>query len=219
MSNETTVFIVDDDQAARESVRALVEAMGLTAELFVSAREFLDAYDRSQPGCLVTDLCMLGMTGVELQETLINMGIRIPTIVISGFADVPVTVEAMKRGALTLLEKPCSGTELCDAIRKAIAQDIQNRAAQSRRAEIAKRFDSLTKEEREILDLVVAGTPNKVIATKLDIGLRTVESRRHRIFRKMQAGSLAELIQLTMEVQGDSSTLQPASSSDDRMLP
>jgi FixJ family two-component response regulator len=201
MTEEATVFVVDDDKASRESIRSLLWPMGVKTELYSSAEEFLDAYDPSRPGCLVTDLRMLGMSGVELQEKLNRMGISIPTIVISAYADVPVTVRAMQQGALTLLEKPCRGTELWDAIRKGLEQDAQTRKGESHRREIKQRLESLTDQEREVLDLVLSGTLNKVIAKRLDIGLRTVEARRKSIFKKMQAGTVAELVQLVMQVR------------------
>jgi FixJ family two-component response regulator len=202
MTEQATVFVVDDDQASRESVRSLVGPMGVRSELFSSAEEFLEAYDPSRPGCLVTDLRMLGMSGVELQEKLNSMGIRIPTIVMSAYADVPVTVRAMQQGAMTLLEKPCRGMELWDAIRKALRQDAQTRQAESNRREIKQRLETLTDQEREVLDLVVSGDLNKVIAKKLDVSLRTVEARRKRIFEKTQTSTVAELVQLVMEVRG-----------------
>jgi FixJ family two-component response regulator len=199
-----TVFVVDDDPASRESVRALVDPMGVRTELYASAEEFLEAYDPSRTGCLVTDLRMLGMSGVELQQKLNDRGVRLPTIVVSAYADVPVTVRAMQQGALTVLEKPCRDTELWDAIRKALEQDARTRSQFLRRREIARRFEALTDGERKILDLIVQGTSNKTIAHRLDMGLRTVESRRKSIFTKTQTASVAELVELVVRTRDES---------------
>ena len=201
MNEEATVFVVDDDEASRESVRSLVEPMGVRTELFASAEEFLETYDPARPGCLVTDLKMLGMSGVELQEQLNSRKITIPTIVISAFADVPVTVRAMQQGALTLLEKPCRGMELWNAIEKALEQDRLNRKDEAQRRDTARQLRSLTAQEKEVLDLIVTGVPNKAIANRLDIGLRTVESRRSNIFRKMGVDTVATLVSAVTKVQ------------------
>lgn len=203
MIEGTTVFVVDDDEASRDSVRCLVEPMGVAVELFPSAEEFLDAYDPSRPGCLVTDLRMLGMSGLDLQEELSRRGIRIPTIVMSGYADVPVTVRAMQQGALTLLEKPCRGMELWDAIQKALELNQKTHAENARRREIENRLQTLTEQEQQILEAIVEGTPNKAIANTLDVSLRTVEARRKCIFQKMKTHSVAELVQAVMEVRSD----------------
>ena len=203
MIKGTTVFVVDDDEAGRDSVRCLVEPMGVEVGLFASAEEFLDAYDPSQPGCLVTDLKMLGMSGLELQHELNRQGINIPTIVMSAYADVSVAVRAMQQGALTLLEKPCRGMELWDAIQKALDVDQETREENERRREIEERLQTLTTQEREILESIVEGMPNKAIAKNLDISLRTVEARRKSIFQKMKTHSVAELVQAVMEVRTD----------------
>jgi len=198
MLEGATVFVVDDDDGSRKSVRCLVEPMGVAVELFSSAEEFLDAYDPSQPGCLVTDLRMLGMSGLDLQEELKRRGVQIPTIVMSGYADVSVTVRAMQQGALTLLEKPCRNMELWDAIQKALELNEETHAENLRRREVEERLQALTQQEREILDSIVAGIPNKTIAKNLDISLRTVEARRKTIFQKMKTHSVAELVQAVM---------------------
>ncbi len=203
MLEGTTVFVVDDDEASRDSVRCLVEPMGVAVELFASAEEFLDAYDPSRPGCLVTDLRMLGMSGLDLQEELSRRGIRIPTIVMSGYADVPVAERAMQQGALTLLEKPCRGMELWDAIQKALELDQKTHEENARRREIEDRLQTLTEQEQEILDSIVEGTPNKAIANTLDVSLRTVEARRKSIFQKTKTHSVAELVQAVMEMRSD----------------
>lgn len=193
--NQATVFVVDDDQTARESVCSLVEPMDVNVELYSSAEAFLEAYDPDRPGCLVTDLRMMGMNGVELQEELQRRGIDIPTIIISAYADVPVAVRAMRQGAVTVLEKPCRGMELWDAIRSALDLDRKQRDDSARLKIIQQRLDSLADPERDVLERVVSGTPNKAIAKQLDIGLRTVEARRRTIMQKMGVHSVAELVE------------------------
>lgn len=201
MNPEATVFVVDDDEPSRESVRALIQPMGVRIELFESAEEFLKSYAPARPGCLVTDLRMLGMSGIQLQEQLNRRGIRIPTIVISAYADVPATVRAMQQGAVTLLEKPCRGMELWDAVEQALRRDERDRAEEAERREIKRRLQSLTPQENEVLNLVLQGVPNKAIAHRLDIGLRTVESRRSSIFRKMDVDTVATLVAAVTKVQ------------------
>lgn len=203
MSTEPTVFVVDDEPSVRESIAALVEPMGVASELFASAEEFLAAYDPSRPGCLVTDVRMMGMSGLELQEQLQVRDIKIPVIIISAYADVPIAVDAMQKGAVTLLEKPCRDQELWDAICRAIARDAAERDKATSRQEILDRLAELTPSEREVMDLMVAGLPNKVIAKRLDVGLRTVETRRHNIFQKLKAKSLADVVRCYLLAQGE----------------
>jgi FixJ family two-component response regulator len=199
---EPTVFVVDDDPAGRESVIALVESMGLAARGFGSAADFLSAYANPTPGCLVTDVRMLGMSGLELQQRMLVEGITLPVIVTTAYADVRLTVRAMQNGAVTLLEKPCREQELWDAIQKALAVDRENREKLERRRDVERRINSLTPEESQVMEMMLAGELNKVIAAQLDIGVRTVELRRHNVMRKMQAESIADLVRLMMLVRG-----------------
>ena len=157
MSSEPTVFVVDDDEDARDSVCVLVRSMGIRAEPFASAEEFLACYVEGRPGCLVTDVRMLGMSGIELQEKLIERNIAIPVIMLTAYARTPVTVRAMAAGAVTLLEKPYAEEELWDAIRKALARDGQRREDVQRQREIRLRVDQLTPGERAVMDLIVQG--------------------------------------------------------------
>jgi two-component system, LuxR family, response regulator FixJ len=196
-----TVFVVDDDTASRDSVMALAGSMGIEARAFESAEEFLAAYDGSQPGCLVTDLRMLGMTGVELLETLRERGVELPTIVLSGHADVPITVRAMQLGAVTLLEKPARSMELWDAIRQALERDQRRREQAGQLQEIQARLSTLTEQEQQVLDMIVAGLPNKAIANRLFVSLRTVESRRKSVFEKTKTRTVAELVRLVESVR------------------
>lgn len=201
MSETPTVYVVDDDNDSREAVEMLLAEMKVHYESFASAEEFLESYAGHRPGCLVTDVRMLKMSGLELQEELQRRDIGISVVVVTGYADTPVVVRAIKNGAVTLLEKPCRNHELWDAIRAGLAQDAENYQREQRQRELQSRLDSLTQAERDVLDLIVTGAPNKAIAAKLDISVRTVEVRRQHVFAKLKADSVAELVQLVVEAQ------------------
>lgn len=198
MMDDAVVYVVDDDQQARKAVLTLVRAMGVRGGGFASAEEFLTSYDGRRPACLVTDVRMLGMSGLELQEQLNQMGITMSVVVLTAFASTPTTVRAMRNGALTLMEKPCGDDELWDAIRTGLAADVQNCEDERRRESILEKLSSLTPKERQVLEFIVAGDANKVVARKLDVSIRTVENHRHKIFHKMGADSLAELVRLAL---------------------
>jgi two-component system, LuxR family, response regulator FixJ len=199
MGFEPTVFIVDDDERARKSVCALVRSLGLRAEAFCSAEEFLARHTPGRSGCLVTDVRMTGMSGLDLQDRLIEQGIRLPVIVLTAYPRTRSTVRAIKAGAVTLLEKPYDDEELWDAIRKALVQDATGRAEAQRRCELQQRATLLTPAERTVMNLIVQGKPNKVIAKQLKMSIRTIESRRHEVFTKMGVESVAELVRLAIE--------------------
>ena len=199
MTGEPTVFVVDDDELARTSVCALARSMGIRAESFSSAEEFLEHYVEGRPGCLVTDVRMLGMSGLELQDRLRELDVHVPVIVMTAYAKTPLTVRAIKGGAVTVLEKPCEENELWDAVRKALSRDAEGRARHGRRQELRRRIERLTPVQRKVMDMIVAGKANKVIAMDLDISVRTVEARRQELFAKMQADSVAELVRLVIE--------------------
>lgn len=199
MIQEATVYVVDDDPAARDSVSALVTAAGLRVQSFSSAEAFLQENRPDKPSCLVSDLRMLGMSGLDLLEQLQKSSLPLPAILISAYADVPVAVRAMEAGAVTLLEKPCRNDQLITAIHKALERDTSDREIRSRRAELKKRLATLTPEEYEVMQRMVAGKLNKVVANELLISLRTVETRRHKVLEKMQADSLAELVRMVVE--------------------
>tara|TARA_B100000809_G_scaffold261314_1_gene309943 strand:- start:353 stop:961 length:609 start_codon:yes stop_codon:yes gene_type:complete len=199
MSDEPVVYVVDDDADARESVSALVESMGLRAEAFASAEDFLGRVNDSCQGCVVTDVRMLGINGLELQERLLGQEIPLPVIVITAHADVPLAVRAMQNGAVTLLEKPCREQELWDSIRTALTLDAESRSLFDLRRETQQRFSTLTNEEQRVMQLMVDGKLNKVIASQLDISTRTVELRWHNVLKKMGASSLAELVRMVVE--------------------
>ena len=201
MDGQPTVFVVDDDPAARASVAAMIEARGVCVETYDSAERFLDRFDRRRFGCLVTDMRMDGMSGLDLQEKLQAENVGLPVIIITAYGDVPVAVQAMRAGAVTMLEKPCRGRELWQSIQKAIDWYRKQRRMQSRRDELQTRLARLTPEERQVMEQMAAGTPNKAIAARLDIGLRTVELRRANVMKKMEADSLARLVQLLLELE------------------
>lgn len=196
---QQVIFVVDDDERARESVCALVTSMGLESKAFASAEEFLSFYTDDQAGCLVTDIRMLGMSGLELQAELSDMGSLLPVIVLTAFATTPVTVQAIQRGAITLLDKPYLEDDLWNAIRKALAQDARKRVEAAHRQAIRTRINALTPSERTVLSYVVAGKPNKVIANRLDVSVRTVENRRSEIYTKLQAESVVDLVRMVIE--------------------
>jgi two-component system response regulator FixJ len=195
-----TVFVVDDDSAVRDALRFLMRSVGLTVEAFSSAAEFLDAYRDDRAGCLVLDIRMPGMTGLELQDKLIERRSILPIIFITGHGDVPMAVEAMQAGAMDFIQKPFRDQDLLDRIHQAIDKDAKTRQSLGELAAIRTRLASLTPREREVMDLVVHGKANKVIAGDLDLSQRTVEIHRARVMEKMEASSLAHLVRMVLEV-------------------
>lgn len=199
-STTSTVFVVDDEQPSRESVCALVQSMHYPTQAFDSAESFLQRYDGGA-GCLVTDYRMTGMNGLELQEKLLELGYEIPVVVVTGFARTPVTVQAIQKGAVTMLDKPYSEDDLWSAIREGLVIDEQRREEKQQRADITTRLASLNDKEKQVLDLIVAGQPNKAMANKLDVSLRTIENRRRTVFSKLGAQTVAELVALVLKQQ------------------
>lgn len=199
MPQETSIYIVDDDQGDRESLCALVASAGFSARPYASAKEFIEEYDGESAGCIVADYRMDDVDGLALQRQILDKEWGLPVIMVSGYASVPVTVEAMQNGALTLLEKPYDDQELIEAISlgtRINAKWLRRRALQK---EIQQRVDSLTTKEREVLDLLLKGLPNKQVSSRLDISLRTVERRRNAILKKMQAKNVTSIArQLTI---------------------
>jgi RNA polymerase sigma factor (sigma-70 family) len=195
---EPTVFVVDDDKELCEGLRWLLESEGLSVETHTSAEAFLDAYDPGRPGCLVLDVRMGGMSGLELQEKLAEQGLSAPVIILTGHADVPMAVQATKAGAVEFLQKPADDQALLDSIQKAIELDAQGRQRQAANAEFAARMNSLTPREREVLELVVAGQANKQVAAELRVSPRTVEVHRKHIMRKLHARSSVDLVRKVM---------------------
>lgn len=197
---EQTVFIVDDDEAMRNSLRWLIESVGLNTETFGSANEFMQAYYPGRMGCMILDVRMPGLSGLELQDKLNSQEINIPIIVLTGHGDVPMAVRAMKSGAVDFLEKPCNDQVLLDCIQHALEKDSEQRRENSRQAEIKSHMTQLTPREHDVLQMVVAGTSNKEIAAKLGVSTRTVEVHRAKVMEKMQADSLADLVRMAMVV-------------------
>lgn len=194
--NSQTVFIVDDDPAIRFAMQALLESVNIQHEIFASADEFLKEEEKHRSGCLVLDIRMPGLGGLELQDELISRGSTVPIIFITGHGDVPMAVDAMQKGAIDFIQKPFRDQELLDRIRDALATDKQRREELNRRAEVESRLERLTNREKEVFDLVVTGKPNKVIAYELDVSQRTVEIHRARVMEKMEAKSLADLVRM-----------------------
>ncbi len=199
MQDSPTVFVVDDDAQARKSVCALVRSMGIDVAAYGSGEEFLEKYVHGSPGCLVTDVRMLGMSGLELQKELTRREISLPVIVLTAYARTPLTVRAMQAGAVTLLEKPCQDDNLWEAIQTALARDASTRREHERCQGLRTRIGCLTPSQRVVLDMIVEGKPNKMIAEVLDISLRTVENRRREVFERMEADSVAELVRMVID--------------------
>jgi RNA polymerase sigma factor (sigma-70 family) len=200
------VFVVDDDKAVRKSLERLIKSVGLTVQAFSSAREFLESDPSAGPSCLVLDVRMPGLSGIDLQKELGKMGYTIPIIFITGYGDIPMSVRTMKRGAIDFLTKPFNDQDLLDAIHRAIEKDKQTRREQDEIGTIQQRVDSLTPREREVFSLVVTGMLNKQIAYDLGMSEKTVKVHRSRVMDKMQADSLAELVRLAYKVGIGSST-------------
>jgi FixJ family two-component response regulator len=195
-----TVFVVDDDDAVRNSLRMLLKSAGVPSDAFASAQEFLSTYEVSHPGCLVLDVRMPGMSGLEMQHELNLRGATIPVIFITGHGDIPMAVEAMQHGAFDFLQKPFRDQELLDRVQRALIRDTEYRARLRHTDKIRERLASLSPREREVLDLVTQGKANKMVAGDLGVSQRTVEIHRAHVMQKMEAGSLAELVRMMMTV-------------------
>lgn len=191
--------MVDDDTAVRDSLRLFLASAGHRVETFSSADEFLGCYDPQAPGCLVLDIRMTGISGLELQEALTERGSSLPIIFITGHGEVDMAVRALKGGALDFLQKPFSNQDLLERVREALDWDQKVRAARRERDRILERMERLTPRETEVMNLVVEGDSNKVIADRLGISERTVEIHRARVMEKMESSSLAHLVQTVMK--------------------
>jgi len=194
MSEEQTVFLVDDEWAVRSGLGFVIGSVGIQVRAYESCEDFLEAYDGGESGCLVLDVRMRGMSGLELQQELRSRDWTIPVIVITGHGDVPMAVEAMQQGAVDFLEKPIREQVLLDSIQKAFALDAKHREREARSAELSEKVASLTLRERQVMGLVVEGKANKVIAMDLGVSAKTVEFHRANLMRKMRVESLAELV-------------------------
>jgi FixJ family two-component response regulator len=198
---EPSVHIVDDDEAMRDSLRWLLESRGLKVELYPSAEAFLRVFDTGFCGCLVLDVRMPGMNGLELHQELHARASTLPVIFITGHGDVPMAVSALKKGAADFIEKPFNDQDMLGLIESCMKQDRAAAAKRAENASVAQRLDSLTQREHEVLNLIVAGKLNKQIADGLRISIKTVEVHRSRVMEKMGAESVAELVQLVLKAQ------------------
>jgi FixJ family two-component response regulator len=196
-----TVFIVDDDPGVRSSIRVLLKSIGQTALPFASAQEFLQAYNIDKPGCLILDIRMPGMSGLELQLELNKRGAVIPVIFITGHGDVPMAVEAMRLGAFDFVQKPFRDQELIDRVQQALGRDAETRRDLQEDTQAKSRLESLTPREREVLHLMVSGQANKVMAQELGLSQRTVEIHRAHVMEKMNVRSLAQLVRTVVDLE------------------
>jgi FixJ family two-component response regulator len=197
--DQQTVFVVDDDRMMCQMIRRFVESAGLRTEIFSGVQDFLSAYDDSRRGCLVADVWMPGMTGMDLQKALWDSGSRLPVILMSGQADVPLAVQALRAHAVDFLEKPFKKETLLHSIREALALDLERRGAGDHQADAQQRITALTPRQREVVDLVVAGCDNVAIARRLKMSVAMVETHRSRIMAMLGVRSLAELMRLTID--------------------
>jgi len=196
--NDSTVFVVDDDPAMRESLSFLMGSVGICVKTFENAQAFLDQHDSGDRGCLVLDVRMPGMSGLELQEHLKQQGISLPVVMVTGYGDVPMAVRALKSGALDFIEKPFTEQELLDRVNEALHVDERLRRLEEKRSLFDSRVSRLTERESQVMQLVVDGKSNKLIAHELGLSPKTVEVHRSRVMDKMEAGSLAQLLRLVI---------------------
>jgi len=199
-NTEPSVFIIDDDKSVREALLFLMKSMEFNATAFVSAKEFMAQYENDVPGCIVSDIRMPGMSGLELQQALRKRDSKIPIIFITGHGDISMAVEAIKNGAENFLTKPFRDQELLDCVNAAMDKDQLQRGKLGEKEAIELRLASLSTRERQVLDLVVAGKTNKVIAFELNLSHRTIEVHRSHVMEKMQVRALADLVKLLHKV-------------------
>lgn len=196
-----TVFIIDDDPDMRGALRYLIEGVGLTVVGYENGRAFLDGYDNHRPACLVLDMRMPGMGGLELQHELVERKIDVPVIMLTGYGDVPSAVRAFKSGAVDFIEKPFNNQEVLDKIQCCLEADTQRQHEREQDAEIRGRLDRLTPREREVMELVVSGKFNKEIAHALDISIKTVEIHRAHVMEKTGSANITELLNLVKSIR------------------
>ncbi len=198
---EARVFVVDDDQEVRDALELLMESVGLPVSTYESAQAFLDAFDPNLPGCVVLDVRMPGMSGMDLQARLAAENPHPPVIMITGHGDVSMAVRAVQSGAVDFIEKPFNDQALLDSVHRAIEQDARQRGKASRLSELVQRYESLTPREKEVLKLVASGQRNKVIAAELYVTQSTVEAHRAKVMEKMGAHSLSDLMRMVIALE------------------
>lgn len=201
MNDDQTVFVVDDDEGVRDGLSLLLHTVGQSCELYESGQEFLDAYDVEKRGCLVLDIRMPRMTGLDLQKKLLEMGSRLPIIFITGHGDIPMAVEAMRRGALDFIRKPFREHDLLERINEALSIDENAHRKAQDRQELAEKLSALSEREREVFERVADGLMNKVIAGELGISERTVEVHRGQVMKKLGVKTLAQLVRAKIDME------------------
>lgn len=211
--SDAIVHVVDDEAEVCNAIAMLLRSVGLQSRTYGSAQAFMEGYRPGAPGCIVLDVRLPGMSGLELQDRLQRSGITLPVIVMTGHGDIQMAVRAMRAGALDFVEKPFNDQTLLDRVHEGIARSMQSRDADGERAQVQSRYESLSEREREILRHVVDGRPNKLIADDLGLSTRTVESHRAHIIEKMQATSLSHLVRMAVSVLPDASVLPKRSRS------
>ncbi|WP_428609904.1 response regulator transcription factor [Sedimenticola sp.] len=199
--NKSTVFIVDDDREVREALQLLMESVGLQVEVFDAANAYLEQFDASRPGCIILDVRMPGMSGLDLQNLLLERPLCPPIIIITGHGDVPMAVRAVQAGAVDFIQKPFNDQALLDSVHRALERDDRQRGEATHIAEIKQRLSRLTPREREVLELVVQGLRNKLIAAELSVSQSTVEAHRAKVMDKMEAKTLSDLMRMMLTIE------------------